>query len=54
MNLCVSSRRIKRLPLPEKYNYLNPKKKAESVPSEYVKEILMKGTGFVGGKRQGV
>ena len=32
-----------------KYNYLNPKK-AESVPSEYVKEILMKGTGFVGGK----
>ena len=32
-----------------KYNYLNPKK-AESVPSEYVKQILMRGTGFVGGK----
>ena len=39
----------KKAALARKYNYLNPKK-AESVPSEYVKEILMKGTGFVGGK----
>ena len=39
----------KKAALAGKYNYLNPKK-AESVPSEYVKEILMKGTGFVGGK----
>ena len=39
----------KKAALAGKYNYLNPKK-AESVPSEYVKEILMRGTGFVGGK----
>ena len=32
-----------------KYNYLNPKK-ATTVPPEYVKEVLLKGTGFVGGK----
>ena len=39
----------KKAALAGKYNYLNPKK-AGSVPSEYVKEILMRGTGFVGGK----
>ena len=32
-----------------KYNYLNPKKSA-TVPSEYIKQVLMRGTGFVGGK----
>lgn len=32
-----------------KYNYLNPKKSA-TVPSEYIKQVLMRGTGFIGGK----
>ena len=32
-----------------KYNYLNPKKSA-TVPGEYIKQVLMRGTGFVGGK----
>ena len=32
-----------------KYNYLNPKKSA-TVPSEYIKQVLMGGTGFIGGK----
>ena len=32
-----------------KYNYLNPKK-ASVVPSEYVKEVVLRGTGFVGGR----
>lgn len=32
-----------------KYNYLNPKKSA-IVPSEYIKQVLMRGTGFIGGK----
>ena len=32
-----------------KYNYLNPKK-ASVVPHEYVKTVLLKGTGFVGGR----
>ena len=32
-----------------KYNYLNPKK-ASFVPHEYVKTVLLKGTGFVGGR----
>lgn len=32
-----------------KYNYLNPKKSA-TVPSEYIKQVLMIGTGFIGGK----
>lgn len=32
-----------------KYNYLNPKK-ASVVPSEYVKQVVLRGTGFVGGK----
>ena len=31
------------------YNYLNPKK-ASVVPSEYVKEVVLRGTGFVGGR----
>ena len=32
-----------------KYNYLNPKKSA-TVPGEYIKQVLMRGTGFIGGK----
>ena len=32
-----------------KYNYLNPKKSA-TVPGEYIKQVLMGGTGFIGGK----
>ena len=32
-----------------KYNYLNPKK-ASVVPSEYVKEVVLRGTGFVDGR----
>lgn len=32
-----------------KYNYLNPKKSA-TVPKEYIKQVLMRGTGFIGGK----
>lgn len=32
-----------------KYNYLNPKK-SPTVPSEYIKQVLMRGTGFIGGK----
>ena len=32
-----------------KYNYLNPKK-SFTVPSEYIKQVLMRGTGFIGGK----
>ena len=32
-----------------KYNYLNPKKSA-TVPGEYIKQVLMRGTGFAGGK----
>ena len=32
-----------------KYNYLNPKK-ASFVPHEYVKTVLLKGTGFIGGR----
>ena len=32
-----------------KYNYLNPKK-SSTVPSEYIKQVLMRGTGFIGGK----
>ena len=32
-----------------KYNYLNPKK-ASVVPHEYVKTVLLKGTGFIGGR----
>ena len=32
-----------------KYNYLNPKK-VSVVPQEYVKQVLLKGTGFVGGR----
>lgn len=32
-----------------KYNYLNLKKSA-TVPSEYIKQVLMRGTGFIGGK----
>ena len=32
-----------------KYNYLNPKKSA-IVPGEYIKQVLMRGTGFIGGK----
>ena len=32
-----------------KYNYLNPKKSA-TVPGDYIKQVLMRGTGFVGGK----
>ena len=35
-----------------KYNYLNPKKSA-TVPSEYIKQVLMRGTGFIGGKSRG-
>ena len=32
-----------------KYNYLNPKKSA-TVSGEYIKQVLMRGTGFIGGK----
>lgn len=32
-----------------KHNYLNPKK-ATVVPHEYVKEVVLRGTGFVGGR----
>ena len=32
-----------------KYNYLNPKK-SPTVPHEYIKTVLLRGTGFVGGK----
>ena len=32
-----------------KYNYLNPKK-SSTVPKEYIKQVLMRGTGFIGGK----
>ena len=32
-----------------KFNYLNPKK-VSVVPQEYVKQVLLKGTGFVGGR----
>lgn len=32
-----------------KYNYLNPKK-SSTAPSEYIKQVLMRGTGFIGGK----
>ena len=32
-----------------KYNYLNAKKSA-TVPKEYIKQVLMRGTGFIGGK----
>ena len=32
-----------------KYNYLNPKKSA-TVPGEYIRQVLMRGTGFIGGK----
>lgn len=32
-----------------KYNYLNPKK-ASVVPHEYVREVLLKGSGFMGGR----
>ncbi|NSC26696.1 DEAD/DEAH box helicase family protein [[Eubacterium] rectale] len=32
-----------------KYNYLNPKKSSK-VPKEYIKQVLMRGTGFIGGK----
>lgn len=32
-----------------KHNYLNPKK-ATSVPHKYVKEVVLRGTGFAGGK----
>ncbi|WP_243010318.1 helicase-related protein [Enterocloster bolteae] len=32
-----------------KYNYLNPKRSA-TVPGEYIKQVLMRGTGFIGGK----
>ena len=32
-----------------KYNYLNPKQSA-TVPKEYIKQVLMRGTGFIGGK----
>ena len=39
----------KKAALAGKYNYLNPKK-SDTVPSEYIKEVLMRGTGFVGGK----
>ena len=39
----------KKAALAGKYNYLNPKK-SDTVPSEYIKEVLMRGTGFVGSK----
>ena len=39
----------KKAALAGKYNYLNPKK-AETVPPEYVKTVLLKGTGFEGGR----
>ena len=39
----------KRQALAGKYNYLNPKKSA-TVPGEYIKQVLMRGTGFIGGK----
>ena len=32
-----------------KYNYLNPKK-SSFVPHEYVKTVLLKGSGFMGGR----
>ena len=32
-----------------KYNYLNPKK-SPTVPHEYIKTVLLRGTGFIGGK----
>ena len=32
-----------------KHNYLNPKK-ASVVPHEYVKKVILRGTGFVGGR----
>ena len=35
--------------LAEKYNYLNPKK-SPNVPHEYIKTVVLRGTGFVGGK----
>ncbi len=33
-----------------KYTYLNPKK--EPVPEEYIKTVVLRGTGFVGGKKR--
>ncbi len=32
-----------------KYNYLNPKK-SSNVPHEYIKTVVLRGTGFAGGK----
>ena len=32
-----------------KYNYLNPKK-SPTVPHEYIKTVVLRGTGFIGGK----
>lgn len=33
-----------------KYTYLNPKK--EPVPADYIKQVVLRGTGFVGGKKR--
>ena len=48
MSICRGSSRKWQMPK-GKYNYLNPKK-ASVVPSEYVKEVVLRGTGFVGGR----
>ena len=45
--MCIRDSR--KAALAGKYNYLNPKK-SSTVPSEYIKQVLMRGTGFIGGK----
>ena len=46
-------KRVKNLPSgkKEKYTYLNPKN-ARIVPHEYIVTVLLKGTGFAGGKER--
>ena len=49
MNLCVSMRRTERLPLQENIT-ISIRKRQKVYQVRHVKQILMRGTGFVGGK----